>query len=170
LFRAALLPLVNADVLSAVLFQFPQSFRYTPDNRIYLDKLLSAFSSYPSVVEFRHREWFHTSVFTGLEKRNAGLCICDMPHLNVLPEFVPVVTGSAGYIRFHGHNTQNWYNTEKENVSSRYDYLYSEKELQDIIPSVKRVASGATIVHVFFNNHPNGSAAVNAAKMQELLS
>ena len=40
-FKAAIKPLCEKNVLSAVLFQFPQSFHYTNENRIYLAKLIA---------------------------------------------------------------------------------------------------------------------------------
>ena len=169
-FRAALLPLLNADVLSAVLFQFPQSFHYTPVNRIYLSKLLTTFPDIPKVVEFRHTEWLTERVYEGLNTRSTGICVCDMPHLKALPVFVPVVTGNTGYIRFHGRNGDKWYSSDGNNGSARYKYLYTEKELQEYIPVIQQMAENVKIVHVFFNNHPDGGAAVNARMVNEMLS
>ena len=88
--------------LTALLFQFPQSFRYEPDNRVYLAGLLAEFSGYPSVVEFRSDAWMQNRVYDGLEARGAGICVCDLPSLRGLPKLVPVATGGRGYIRFHG--------------------------------------------------------------------
>ncbi|MCK9170240.1 MAG: DUF72 domain-containing protein [Treponema sp.] len=175
-FRAALLPLVNGGILSAVLFQFPQSFHYEVNNRIYLNNLLSVFTDYPSVVEFRHSSWFTERVYKGLDKRGAGIVLCDMPHISALPPLVPVVTGKRAYIRFHGRNADNWYvqtadnsaGTEGANGSSRYRYTYTPKELAASVPFVKKLAEKAEITHVFFNNHPDGAAAVNAEQMKEL--
>ncbi|MBQ9283176.1 MAG: DUF72 domain-containing protein [Treponema sp.] len=78
-FKAALKPLREKDRLCAVLFQFPQSFHYTDENRIYLARLISEFEGFPVVIEFRHLEWIRESVFAGLEERGASLVFCDMP-------------------------------------------------------------------------------------------
>ena len=178
LFRKALLPLVNGGVLSAVLFQFPQHFHYEVNNRIYLNNLLSNFPGYPSVVEFRHSSWFTERVYDGLNKREAGIVLCDMPRISALPPLVPVVTGKRAYIRFHGRNAGSWYtqsavnpgNTTDINSSSRYRYTYTEKELEEAVPLLENLAVKAEITHVFFNNHPDGAAAVNAGQMQNLTS
>lgn len=167
-FKAALLPLLNGGVLSAILFQFPQSFHYTNDNRLYLAKLLNEFNDYPSVVEFRQNEWCKESVYEGLDKMKAGFCVCDMPHLKALPAFIPIATGGIGYVRFHGRNTNNWYLNDSANGSARYSYLYSDKELQESVPLVKVISAKSKITHVFFNNHPDGGAAVNAKMMMNL--
>ncbi|MBR1721853.1 MAG: DUF72 domain-containing protein [Treponema sp.] len=78
-FKAALNSLLQKDCLCAVLFQFPQSFHYTDENRIYLARLISEFEGFPVVIEFRHLEWIRQSVFAGLEERGASLVFCDMP-------------------------------------------------------------------------------------------
>ena len=84
-FRDAVNPLLEKASLCALLFQFPQSFHYTKENRIYLAKLLQEFPDFPLVVEFRHAEWLRPSVLQGLEKRGSSLAFCDMPDLKYLP-------------------------------------------------------------------------------------
>lgn len=54
-------PLQEKGVLSSVLFQLPQSFHYTRNNRFYLEALLKEFDGFPTVVEFRHVEWIKDS-------------------------------------------------------------------------------------------------------------
>lgn len=167
--KEALLPVINADVLSSVLFQFPQSFHYTPTNRIYLANLVQLFTGFPLVIEFRHQEWFHESVFEGLKKRNCSICICDMPMLKYLPKQVPVITGNIGYMRFHGRKKQNWYENSGTNGRERYHYMYTKKELCDSVEFIKILATKTKYVQIFFNNHPEGDAAVNALMLKSLL-
>lgn len=78
-FKTALTPLQEKDSLSSVLFQLPESFHYTKDNRIYLAKLIDEFEGFPVMIEFRHKEWIRESVFEGLEMRKTGIVFCDMP-------------------------------------------------------------------------------------------
>ena len=133
-FKEALKPLNEKECLSAVLFQLPESFHYTNDNRIYLAKLIAEFDGFPMMVEFRHKEWIRESVFEGLEKREAGIVFCDMPmcrkaqtsiisnyangavrrmpQLKNLPDGTVMGTpfiGSNAYIRLHGRNEEAWY-------------------------------------------------------------
>ena len=133
-FKTALTPLQEKDSLSAVLFQLPESFHYTNDNRIYLAKLIAEFEGFPVMVEFRHKEWIRESVFEGLEKRKAGIVFCDMPmchlaqmsiisnyangakrrmpQLKNLPDGTVMGTpfiGESAYIRLHGRNEGAWY-------------------------------------------------------------
>ncbi len=142
-FKTALTPLQEKGCLSAVLFQLPESFHYTNDNRIYLAKLIQKFEGFPTLIEFRHREWIKESVFEGLEKRNAGIVFCDMPvcrkaqtsiistyangterrmpQLKNLPDGTVTNTpfiGINAYIRLHGRNANAWYaHTPKSQTS-----------------------------------------------------
>lgn len=172
-FFAAVAPLAEKNSLCAVLFQFPQSFHYTDDNRIYLAKIISQFKGLPVVVEFRHVEWIKESVLQGLEQRQTSLCFCDMPQLKALPDGKTIKApfiGPIAYIRLHGRNESAWYASDSSpNGSSRYTYDYSDSELADFVPVIKSAILSGKKPVVFFNNHPNGSGAKNAKKLKELL-
>ena len=49
-FKEALKPLNEKERLSSVLFQLPESFHYTNDNRIYLAKLIAEFEGFPVMI------------------------------------------------------------------------------------------------------------------------
>ena len=173
-FKTALTPLQEKGCLSAVLFQLPERFHYTNDNRIYLAHLIQKFEGFPILVEFRHREWIKESVFEGLEKRNAGIVFCDMPQLKNLPDGSVTKTpfiGNNAYIRLHGRNANAWYAaSESPNGSTRYCYDYSENELSQFVPIIKAAVREGKKVQVYFNNHPNGSGAKNGLKLKEMIS
>ena len=189
-FKTALNPLLEKDSLCAVLFQFPQSFHYTNDNRIYLAKMIAAFEGFPVVIEFRHKEWIRESVFEGLVQRKASVAFCDMPDLKYLPKMSisPVVAlrqaqepliettfgtqfiGPNAYIRLHGRNANAWYSAGTEqNGSGRYDYEYSEGELKEFVPVVHVASEEGRKVQVYFNNHPKGNGAKNAKMLKEMI-
>ena len=172
-FLDAVAPLAEKASLCAVLFQFPQSFHYTDENRIYLAKLISFFQGLPLVVEFRHVEWIRESVLSGLEQRGTSLCFCDMPQLKALPDGKTIKApfiGPIAYIRLHGRNADAWYSSESsQNGSSRYTYDYSDSELAEFVPVIQSAEIAGKKPVVFFNNHPNGSGARNAGKLKELL-
>ena len=172
-FIKALLPLAEKGSLCAVLFQFPQSFHYTDENRIYLAKLISEFKGLPLVVEFRHVKWIKESVLEGLQKRDTSLCFCDMPQLKALPDGKTIKAPFAGplaYIRLHGRNADAWYaKTDSPNGSSRYSYDYSDSELSEFVPVIQNAVMTGRKPVVFFNNHPNGSGPLNARRLNKLL-
>ena len=185
-FRTALLPLLEKDKLCSVLFQFPQSFHYTNDNRIYLAKVIEAFENFPVVIEFRHKEWIRQSVFEGLLQRKVSLAFCDMPELRDLPAAQVVsppstelrdrgdatcFIGPNAYIRLHGRNADAWYTADPQgNGSARYDYNYSDQELEKFVPVIKAAIKEGRKAQIFFNNHPKGNGAKNAQKLKELLN
>jgi uncharacterized protein YecE (DUF72 family) len=178
-FKTAVSPLAEKSCLCALLFQFPQSFHYTDDNRLYLAKLIAAFEGFPVVIEFRHIEWIRDSVLSGLELRGAGLVFCDMPQLKNLPNTLGKPTSDArrtpfvgpiAYIRLHGRNADAWYaNAPENNGSARYCYDYSDSELSDFVPVIQNAVITGKKPVVFFNNHPNGSGAKNAKKLREMV-
>ena len=171
-FKEALKPLNEKERLSAVLFQLPESFHYTNDNRIYLAKLIGEFEGFPVMVEFRHKEWIRASVFEGLEKRKAGIVFCDMPQLKNLPDGTMMKTPfirSNAYICLHGRNEGTWYTAgETLNGSARYCYDYSENELAQFVPIIRQANREGKKVQVYFNNHPNGSGAKNAISLKKM--
>ena len=178
LFRNAVGPLLEKQTLCSVLFQFPQSFHYTNENRIYLAKLIDEFKGFPVVVEFRHEEWIKESVLAGLNERGASIALCDMPDLKYLPRSVvpelvegpPSPSSSLFYLRLHGRNAGAWYATDNSpNGSARYDYNYTDNELKEFVPVIQDVILTGKKPVVFFNNHPNGSGARNAKRLSELL-
>ncbi len=145
-FLAALKPLVQNKSLASALFQFPQSFHYTDQNRLYLSALLAQFKGLPVVVEFRHAEWIRPSVFEGLFERGASLAFCDLPELKNLPNknFLQAQEGSlpfAGkiaYIRLHGRNACTWY--AKENDAQEKECLQDHGALLGLAASPKSAA------------------------------
>ncbi len=172
-FKNAVQPLNDKGLLSAVLFQLPQSFHYTKENRFYLSSLLQNFEGFPCAIEFRHREWIKESVFEGLDKRGTGIVFCDMPQLKNLPDgqtFATPFTGNTAYIRLHGRNADAWYaKDDSPNGSSRYDYEYSESELKEFVPVIKAAIVEGKRPQVFFNNHPKGNGSKNAKAMMEMM-
>jgi uncharacterized protein YecE (DUF72 family) len=165
-FRAALAPLATSDRLAAALFQFPNRFRYTDENRLYLGELCAELSGLPLFVEFRSADWLRDSVFEGLRKRGLGYVIVDEPALPRLPDSRPVVTADSAYLRFHGRNAANWW--DGDNVS-RYDYLYDKAELEEWLPPLREIAARTTTAFLAFNNHHNAQAVKNAKMLNELI-
>jgi uncharacterized protein YecE (DUF72 family) len=164
-FKKALEPLLKENLLLCALFQFPESYHYDKQERIYLDLLLKEISDIPVVVEMRNAGWQNGHVYDALRQRNAGWCITDNPKLKNLMKLDYVYTSNIAYMRFHGRNSDMWYNGD--NVT-RYDYMYSDTELQSFVRPLLELMKHTKIVQLFFNNHAKSQAVVNA-KMLELL-
>jgi uncharacterized protein YecE (DUF72 family) len=158
----AMEPLRKSGHLEAILFQFPHSYCYTSENRRHLDRLLAEFTGIPSAVEFNNAEWGNNRVIEGLKTRGVAYVCTDLPDLPGLPPVLDLSTSSLAYFRLHGRNSHSWWGSDSK---SRYDYLYSEQELESIAERIKRIAAKANKTLVFFNNHARGQALKNANAM-----
>ncbi|MCL2879304.1 MAG: DUF72 domain-containing protein [Treponema sp.] len=163
----ALGPMREAGRLEAVLFQFPYSFHYEPENRKYLDSLLGEFSGIPCAVEFRNADWSNNRVIEGLKERGAAYVSTDLPELKGLPPVLDISTSSLAYFRLHGRNAGAWWGSDSR---ARYDYLYSDEELKYAADRVQRLAAKASRVLVYFNNHARAQAVRNALMLKKLLA
>ncbi|MCL2759920.1 MAG: DUF72 domain-containing protein [Treponema sp.] len=165
-YLTAIEPLREAGRLEAVLIQFPYSFHYEADNRRHLDKLLTEFSGIPSAVEFRNNDWNNNRVIDEFKKRQVAYVSTDLPDLKGLPPVLDVSTSPLAYFRLHGRNADNWWGSDSR---TRYDYLYSDKELEGAAQRIKRIVVKADKILVYFNNHARGQAVKNALTLKKIL-
>ncbi len=166
-FIGSVAPLVETKKLGCLLAQFPTRFHNTPENRDYLAEFHSRLRDYPLVVEFRSRDWVDEGVFDFLRQQQIGFCAVDEPHFSSLMPPIAVATSPIGYVRFHGRNAQNWW--KQAEGKDRYDYHYSQEELEEWVPKIERLAEETQKTYVFMNNCFAGQAAVNALELRGLL-
>jgi len=159
-------PLREKGRLEAVLFQFPYSFHYEDENRRYLGKVLDEFSGIQAAIEFRNAEWLNNRVIDGIKERGAALVGLDMPDLKGLPPTMDVTTAPLAYFRLHGRNKETWWGSDG---AARYDYLYSDRELEAITERIKQIIIKADRLIIYFNNHRRGQAVRNAETLQKIL-
>jgi len=150
--KTALKILIEKNSLSSVLFQFPKTFNYSNENRWYLSNLLSEFSDFPNVVEFRNVEWIKDSVFEGLAKRKTKIAFCDLPN----PKKQPNLYSEDLYIRFHQRNENAWY-SHCENMQQEF----LKEELQEFL----FLSELETKIQIYFNN----SCIKNACELRDML-
>jgi uncharacterized protein YecE (DUF72 family) len=166
--KAGLDSLADAGRLGALLIQFPISFKNTTENRTYLDQLLKRFAQYPLVLEVRHVTWNDPEIFRQLAERGVGFANIDQPFLGKAIRPSSHVTSHVGYIRLHGRNYKDWFESESRN--DRYNYLYTHQELEGWVKRIKTVSQSAERTFVVTNNHPDGKAAVSALEIEHLLT
>ncbi|MDZ4723019.1 MAG: DUF72 domain-containing protein [candidate division Zixibacteria bacterium] len=163
-FSEAILPLVEAGKLSGLLAQFPYSFKYSADNLDYTSICREAFPNVPLFVEFRHNSWVNRTMYERLKGEGVGYVCVDEPQLDGLLKPDVFATTETGYIRLHGRNAESWWT----GGSLRYDYLYSNDELQEWNAKVKRLTAKVNKVYVLFNNCHQGKAVSNARQFVEM--
>jgi uncharacterized protein YecE (DUF72 family) len=167
-YRQGMDVLAKAGKLGSVLLQFPWSFKNTPDDRVYLGKLLEKFSDYPLVLEVRHTSWNTPDVYEWLEERGVGICNIDQPVFKKSIRPQALTTSPVGYVRLHGRNYKDWFR-EKALPHERYDYLYSVDELDPWLVRIKEVAKHSRETYVITNNHFRGKGVVNATEIKAAL-
>ena len=160
-----------AGKLGAVLVQFPFSFHRTMENRTYLTNLLNRFADYPLVVEVRHASWNDKDFYKMLGELAVGFCNIDQPIIGRSLKPEQQATSPIGYVRLHGRRYDTWFSDDPNTPpSERYNYLYSEKELEPWVERIRSVSSQAETTFVITNNHYQGKGVVNALQLIALLS
>ncbi len=166
-FKEAVAPVREAGRLGPLLIQFPWSFRFEPKNVARLRRLAEAFADCERVIEVRHTSWETDEGLT--EIRNAGAwCNIDQPRLRDCLGPAARVFGSLAYVRLHGRNAADWF-ARGVPPYQRYNYLYSQDELNEWIARLDAICASAQDVFVFANNHYRGQGVVNALELRAML-
>jgi uncharacterized protein YecE (DUF72 family) len=168
-FQEGVKPLLRADRLGVLLAQFPYSFHNTEDNRAYLVEVKRAFAEFPLAVEVRHRSWQRREVREFLRDIGLEFCNIDQPLVSYPMGRTAWVTGPRGYLRAHGRARETWFEFG-EDRHTRYDYLYSPEELDDLAARARELLTRTPDVYVIFNNHPAGQAVANGLELAHLLT
>ena len=170
IFKTAIEPIHEKGRLGAVLLQFPWSFRMTPAATGRIKSLVDRIEPFPTAVEVRHGSWGEADAAAFFCDSAIPLCGIDQPlvgHSLTPDTFLPGKTGA--YFRLHGRNRENWFN-QNAGRDERYDYLYSEKELEVWRDKVREVSEGVKRVFVVLNNHFRGQAVANALQLGAMLT
>lgn len=166
--KAGLDSIAEENMLGAVLLQFPISFKNTDRNRDYLDALLEKCIQYPLAVEVRHNSWTNEGTLRYFAQKGVAFCNIDQPLLGKAVAPSQLVTSPIGYVRLHGRNYDQWFDSDSGN--DRYNYLYNQTELDKWKGRIDTIADKAQKTFVVTNNHFEGKAAVNALQLKSMLS
>ncbi len=166
-FMEALKPMTTQGFLGCILAQFPWGFKKTASNIEHVLRLKELLADVPVVIEFRNSQWISEETFDLLRSHDLAFCAVDEPRLRGLMPPIAETTSDLGYVRFHGRNAKKWW--KHDNPQERYDYLYSERELEEWIPRIQQIADKTLKTYVFFNNCHSGQAAQNAQMLRAML-
>jgi len=168
--RAGFDVLRQAKKLGAVLLQFPFSFHCTKETVGYLTAVLKRFADYPLVVELRHASWQTEETLALLRELHAGFCNIDQPIIGRSLEPSASSTSLIGYVRLHGRRYDTWFSDNPATPAhERYNYLYSEEELDPWVARIRTVQQHTHNTFVVANNHYQGKAVVNALQLISIL-
>jgi len=169
-FKLGIEPLRAGERLASLLFQFPWSFANTTGHQDYLVRLFRAFFGYPMTVEIRHSSWDVPEFFKLLTEHCVGYCNIDQPVLkNSIKPSARVTIPEFSYVRLHGRNYKDWFRKEAGR-DERYNYLYSQEELDDWVERIKDLGRNSNRVFIITNNHYRGQALANAIQIKNMVT
>jgi len=167
IFKKSIEPLVKSGKMGALLAQFPPSFKDDDFSRQILMAVMKAFSEYRLAIELRHRSWSDDpNTVKLLIEGNACWVQIDEPRFESSIARQLPLTSDTAYLRFHGRNADNWWRGDGE---TRYKYLYSPEEIEELTRKVAAANQKAKLTFAFFNNHWQGYAPRNAVNMIKAL-
>lgn len=173
-FLREIAPFAEAGKMGALLLQLSPSFSPRKHKLAELEHLVSLFEGHKLAVELRNRGWVtgeqldHTKEF--FRQHCLAWVAVDAPeteHFMAMPYIGVVTDPDLGYIRCHGRNEQGY--IRGRTVAERFNYQYSEEELQEIIEKAETLAEQAREVHIVYNNNASDYAIQSAKRTRERL-
>jgi len=164
-FIESIRPLKESGRLSGILAQFPWQFRNEAGSRKYIACLADTYRKFHLFVEFRHNSWNRDEVFRFLDDLKIHFVSVDEPQIGDMMPPAALATGGAAYVRFHGRNACDWWSK----TADRYNYLYSEDELEEWVEKVEALEKTVWKLYAFFNNCHQGYAVRNALMFKEMV-
>jgi uncharacterized protein YecE (DUF72 family) len=159
-------PLVVAGKLGGVVLQFAHSFVNTPDNRARLTQLSRTFKRYPLFVELRHDSWNQPEVLKFLQENGMKWINVDLPRIKRHVQLTSYIWDNVAYFRLMGRNAVGW----TRGVQHRYNYFYSQQELEEIGEKIERVKPTAGKIFVVFHNDPHAHSLVNGFQLRRMVN
>ena len=163
-FKQGLEPLMDAGKFGALLMQFPFYFRNSQEARDLVTKLSDDFAEYPKVIEVRDRSWNNLESFDFFRQNQLSVANLDMPRARDGFDKPVASTGEIGYLRIHGRNYDAWFK-KGAGRDEKYDYLYSEEEVDELMRRAEDIAEKALKTFAIFNNHFKAKALVNSLQI-----
>ncbi|TBH21837.1 DUF72 domain-containing protein [Thermus thermamylovorans] len=162
-FFAALKPLETLGKLGYLHFGLPPWTEPKPRSFAYLEGLAERTRGYLVAVEFRNPRWYAAWGFVRRELRRLGLAhvSVDAPPHPEAPPRVLESTHPVAVLRCHGRNAETWKGPHGK-AYERFNWRYTEEELQDLAQAARTLAERAEAVYVTFNNN-YGTQGVEAA-------
>jgi uncharacterized protein YecE (DUF72 family) len=127
-------------------------------------------------VEFRNASWWteRTHDSTLRFERDNGLVnvIVDGPQgfATSVPTVWEVTSPELAIVRMHGRNADTWEKKGLKASSERFNYDYSDDELQELGERIKALSGQVKTVHAIMNNNYQDQGQRNAQTLMRLLS
>jgi uncharacterized protein YecE (DUF72 family) len=172
--RESIEPLRDEQKLGALLLQMSPSFGPREHALDELDDLIDQFEGCQLAIELRNRGWIKGEYLEATEEffhsRRVAYVTVDAPvseHFMAMPPLDVVTDPQLAYLRAHGRNTRGY--LYGKSVAARFDYDYSDAELQELGQRAAKLATLASEVHVIYNNNKSDYALRAAARTREIV-
>ena len=167
--------LQSAGKLGALLLQLSPAFSPRKHELRELEQVIEAVAGYRLAIEFRNRNWLVgdqlRSTIDFLREHRVAFVNVDAPtaeHFSIVPPDLNEITNrDFSYLRLHGRNAKA-YLTGKT-VAARFDYDYSDKEIDEVAERANQLGRDAETVHVVFNNNNLDYAPRAAIRLRKTL-
>ena len=175
IFLRSMSVLATERKLGVFLLQLSPAFSPRKHELTELEPVISGLRDYSLAIEFRNRNWVVSdqlkSTTEFLRKHKVGFVNVDTPaadHFSIMPPDLNEVTNpDFSYLRLHGRNAKA-YLTGKT-VAKRFDYDYSDKEIEEVADRSRRLANEAKEAHIVFNNNNLDYAPRAAIRLRKAL-
>ena len=102
---------------------------------------------------------------------HAALVSVDAPadeHFTIMPPQLDEITNpEIAYLRLHGRDAHAY--TTGKTVATRFDYDYTDAEIDEVAQRARKLAKKAPEVHIVFNNNTHDYAPHAALRMRKAL-
>ncbi|CAM3696756.1 Uncharacterized protein DUF72 [Roseateles saccharophilus] len=138
-------------------FQFAPWVTGAPEWKAHVEECAARMGDYRPAVEFRNKSWFGDgraeSTLAWEQAMGVTHVIVDEPQGvgNYAHGVWAVTTPDLALVRLHGNNEDTWSAKGLSAASERFNYEYSDEELQEIARRTAAIASVAENVQVVVN-------------------
>ncbi|CAN5628124.1 DUF72 domain-containing protein [soil metagenome] len=164
-----------AGKMGALLLQLSPAFSPRKHQLAELTPLLELLSGHTVAVEFRNRNWAQgerlQEMLEFLRAHSAALVSVDTPvqeHFTIMPpELNEITNPEIAYLRLHGRDAHAY--TTGKTVAARFNYDYSDEEIEEVANRGEKLAKQAPQVHIVFNNNAQDYAPHAALRLRAAL-
>jgi uncharacterized protein YecE (DUF72 family) len=161
--------------LGTLLLQLSPAFSPRQHALAELEQLIERLHDYSLAIELRNRNWVVDDqlrpTIDFLRERGIAFVNVDAPsveHFTIIPaELNEITNPRVAYLRLHGRDAKA-YLTGKT-VAARFNYDYSDEEIDEVARRARELAKDADEVHVVFNNNALDFAPRAALRLRSAL-
>ena len=165
----------RAGKLGVLLLQLSPAFSPRKHDLAELQGLFELVRDYRLAIELRNRNWAEgeqrQQTLDFMRKQNAIFVNVDAPseqHFTIMPSNLNAITNKEStYLRLHGRDPRAY--TTGKTIAARFNYDYSDAEIEEIAARSERLATKTNQVHVVFNNNARDYAPHAALRLRKAL-